>query len=151
MDQGTVPKETLINILREAISHVNRNLYEWTVGMKKSKVKFTITFSEVRGLTRNWLIRSLRDKIGYAEADRVFKGLYITIEPDNSAIQSISLSSEGKHCKTYNPINEILRSMNFKNLHYNPDDYVMDGMSERKAVFDPFFYFSTENIKQIKF
>lgn len=151
MDQQAVSKEILINTLREAISHINRNLYEWTVGMKKGKVNFTITFSEVRGLARNWLIRSLRDKIGYSEADRIFKGMYITIEPDNSAIKSISLSSEGRYNKMYTPINEILSSMNFKNLHYNPADYVMDGMSPRKGSFDPFFYFSTENIKQITF
>lgn len=48
-------------------------------------------------------------------------------------------------------VNEILSSMNYKQLHYNPSDYEMDGMSPRKGSFDPFFHISFENVKQITF
>lgn len=151
MDNQLISKEILINSLKEAICHINRNLYEWTTGMKKGKIKFTITFSEVKGLARNWLVRSLRDKIGHGDADRMFRGMYITVEPDNSAIKNISLSYDARHSKGYFLVNEILNSMNFKHLQYNPDDYVMNGMSARKETFDPFFYISFQNIQQITF
>lgn len=151
MDQENVSKETLVRTLREAVCHVNRNLYEWTTGAKKGKIQLTLGFNEVRGLVRNWLIRSLRDKIGYGEADRIFRGMYITMEPDYGSIKSISLSSEGRYCRMYKPINEVLLSLSYQNLRYNPNDYVMDGMSERKKGFDPFFYISLDEIKSITF
>ena len=151
MDEKTVSKETLIMCIRDAISHTNRNIYEWTSGEKKGKAQFVISHCEVRGLIRNWLVRALRDKIGYGEADRLFRHMYISMDTENSIIGSIELSSEGRYSQYYTITAEILRSMNYLSLKYNPNDYIMDGMSEKRDTFDPFFYFSIDKIKSINF
>lgn len=156
MDTQTVSKETLTIAIRDAIRHINRNLYEWTNGYnKKSKstpnVQLTLSYTEVKGLVRNWLIRSLRDKIGMREADRLFKGIYITMNDDCCRIKKVSLSYDAKYEKLFPMINDILGGLSYQLLGYDPADYEMDGMSQRKEGFDPSFFFSLEEIKAITF
>lgn len=151
MDQQTVSKETLVALVRQAVTHVNRNLYEWTSGTKKGKIQFVITHSEVKGLVRGWLIRLLRDKIGYADSDRLLKGVYVSMDADNACIKSISLCSYGRSSRFYGLINDILSSIDYSKLRYDPKDYLMDGMSERKPGFDPFFFVSFEDLKSFSF
>ena len=152
MDEKSVSKEALTYAIRDAVRHINRNLYEWTTGYNnKSKVHLTLSYTEVKGLVRNWLIRSLRDKIGMREADRIFKGIYITMSPDNTRIKNITLSYDAKNEKLFPIINDILLGLGYQLLGYNPADYEMDGMSDMKKGFDPHFFFSLEDVKSINF
>lgn len=151
MDQQTVSKETLIYMLREAICHINRNIYEWRHGKGRNREKFVMSFTEVKGLARNWLIRAFRDKIGPVDADRLFKGVYVNMDEDTYSVKGIALSYEVKGHKMYSLVDEVLSSLNYSQLKYDPKDYLMDGMSDRKPGFDPFFFISFSAIDAIKF
>jgi hypothetical protein len=151
MDQQIVSKETLINGIREAITHVNRNLYEWTRGIKKGKIQLTFSHSEITGLARNWIVRLLRGVIGYREADMIFRGMVVNVDSEEAYISGIFLSSSGEYYKIYNTVAEVLRFMNYESLKYNPNDYKELGYSEKKLEFDPFFFVSFSAIDSIKF
>lgn len=151
MDAQTVSKEALTDSLRKAICHVNRNIYEWRHD-KKEKSVFVLSYTEVKGLVRNWLIRALRDKIGHADADRLCKGVYISMDDQAFCVKSISLSWDARSHPLHATVDSILRDMNYRSLKYDPADYVTDGLSDKKpGVFDPFFHFSLEEIRNIKF
>jgi hypothetical protein len=62
MDNGIVSDEKLAQGLKIAIRHINRNLYEWNV-IKNTKSKFTISYTEVHGLAKNWIVRCLRSML----------------------------------------------------------------------------------------
>lgn len=149
MDAQTISKDKLVQAIREAITHCNRNIYEWTVGSKVSRIKLTFDRKEIYGLAKSWLIRKLRPMIGPTEADRIFKGMSISMGDDY--VSGIYLSDEGGYCRDYTTIRKILQDMNFEQLRYNPDDYVTDGMAERKSGFDSFFFVDFEDIKNVKF
>lgn len=152
MDQKIVSKEILTYAIRDAIRHINRNLYEWNTGYYGKKKRVVLTYTEAVGLARNWLIRSLRDKIGIYETDRLFKGIYVCLNEDSTRIKSVTLSYAAKNEKLYTIINDILTGLSYQLLGYNPKDYEMDGMSNQKNTsFDPTFCFSLEEIRTIKF
>jgi len=150
MDQQIVSKEILTDAIREAISHVNRNLYEWTIGNKNQR-NLTISHTEVVALVRNWIVRSLRKVIGNRDADMIFRGIYVNVDTENNYLTSIHLSVSGEYCKHYTIIREILNSMKYSLLKYKPSDYLSEGMSSKKEGFDPYFSISFSAIDSIKF
>ncbi len=155
MDQNTVSKEALAEAIREAIRHVNRNLYEWTQGCKSndtSKVKLTLSHTEMVGLTRNWMVRSLRKLVGNRDADMLFRGVVVIVDSSNLYVSAIYISTSGEYCKMYNTVGEILRSITYKNLQYKSSDYLSEGMSGKKpSFFDPSLFISHAGIDAIKF
>ncbi len=150
MDQQLISKEILAKAIREAISHVNRNLYEWTTGMKKGKHMF-ISHTEVTALVRNWTVRGLRKILGNRDADMLFRGVYISLDGEGTYLSGVHLSVSGESCKAYNIVRDILNSMNYKLLQYNPKEYMSEGMSSKKIGFEPFIDISFARIDAIKF
>lgn len=144
-------KGKIISELRRAIRNINRNLYEWK-DRKAGKTNFSISYTEVYGVTRNWLIRCLRNAIGFQVADRIFRRghLYLQINESLLCIESIRIDHNGLFDRDATLVKEILDSIDFKSLRYDPKDYMMDGVTQ-KPDFSPYIDLSFDEILNFKF
>lgn len=148
-------REKITSELKRAIQNINRNLYEWK-DKKAGKTNFSISYTEVFSLTRNWVIRCLRSILDPSTTDRIFKGgnLYIQVDETGMALAKISVSSHETYKSYYKDsvlINEILTSLDYKALAYNPKDYEMDGLTINSSGFDPHFTSSLNKLENFKF
>lgn len=125
-----ISKETLKFTLSHAIRNCNRNIYEWMEKTKRGS-KFTISHTEVRGLVKNWIIRSLKDGWGYLRVDKMMRSanLVVSVDDGHGCISGVALSniSEWEHAyRDVGLIKDVFNEMNFDLLRYDPKDYVMD-------------------------
>lgn len=125
--------------LKRAIRNINRNLQEW---LGEKRVNFKISYNEVNGLCKNWLIRCLRSVMDASTADRIFRSghFYIYMDDATSSIRLLSVSNHPNYRSWYTTacmIDDIFKSLNYKDLRYNADDYKMDGVTQRD---DAFYY-----------
>ena len=141
--------------LESAIRNCNRNIYEWVEGKKKSS-HFTISYTEIRGLVKNWMIRKLRDSMGLINVERALKegNLSIHVNEVENYIAGLDLTSDGQWRKTMDDISllkSIMKNINYKALTYNPSDYLMDGVTPKNENFDHPEFIDLSSIKNIKF
>jgi|SRR5688572_8445754 len=139
--------------LEGAIRNCNRNIHEWIEGKKKSS-HFTISYTEIRGLVKNWIIRRLKDVMGVADIDRALRegNLCISVNETDNYICGLSLTStdtwRALH-RNIELIRDAMKDINYQSLRYNPNDYLLDGMTP-KYDFEP-IYVDTSSIERIKF
>jgi len=148
-------KEVIMRGLTHAIRNCNRNIYEW---MEKSKrgSTFTISHTEVRGLVKNWIIRSLKDTMGNIQADRVLRvgNLYVSVDDIHNCIGFISLSSTDEWRSVHRDVElvkECMTQINYKALRYDPKDYLLDGLTPVSMNYGHPANIDLSSIEKIKF
>jgi len=147
----TEVEEKILHALKDAVRNCNRNLYEWTTSTKKNK-HYTISYSEVRGLVKNWIIRRLKDVMGVVNADRCLRegSLVVTLNESDNSIGSLTLCSTDEYRLAYKDIETIKHCMarlDYKSLKYDPADYLLDGFSPALSINN----FDLSSIRNIKF
>jgi hypothetical protein len=148
-------REEITEQLKKAIRNINRNLHDWKK-YRGTRTNFTISFTEVYGLTRNWIVRCLRSAVGPTIADGIFrKGhLFIQVDEENLCLAKISVnfieSSYLIRHKTL--ISEVLSSIDYKSLRYNPSDYMVDGITQKdELMYQPYTPMSLSHLDEFKF
>lgn len=131
-------RESLKRELQLAIRNVNRNLHEWKD--KRRNTMLTISYTEIQGLIKNWIIRGLKNVLDSYSVNRMFaRGNIVAMLNDDLRITNIHLSS-GWRLNTsaeFNLLQEIVSELDYKSLWYDPNDYKADGISQRD---DEFYY-----------
>lgn len=97
MDQNTsAPNSRVMEELKRVIVNINRNLYEWRE-IRRGKT-FTISYSEVYGLTKNWFVRGLRTIFGAADVDRLLRrgNLVISVDDAEFRIRAVYLKESNE-------------------------------------------------------
>ncbi len=155
----SIEKELVLKGLTEAIKNCNRIFHSWVKESTKkgSFLKFSIT--EVRGLVKGEMFRSLRRHMLSQDIDNLFRIAHLFIQADmvKGNINGISLgevdswksSSKSKR----DEMNELLLKVPYKELHYNESDYsfIGDIQSDSNSTFNPHFVFSTQAIESFQF
>ena len=146
-------KEQVKIALEGAIRNCNRNIYEW-ITVKKKSSHFVITYTEIRGLVKNWIIRRLKDLMGVATVDRALRegNLCISVNENDNYICSMTLTSVDNWRTLHQNIeliNSAMKEINYESLRYNPNDYMLDGTTPI-SDFEP-IYVDTSSIERIKF
>ena len=144
-------REKITYEIKKAIKNINRNLDEWRQE-KGNKINFTMSYTEVYSVTRNWIVRCLRSIIDAATVDRIFRRGHILISMDNNnfCVSNISLISHETYRSFYKDavlIGEILESIDFTKLMYDPTDYEIDGLTQKQDSLELISFSSLENIK----
>jgi hypothetical protein len=152
MSTTSSTKERVKNAIEEAVRNCNRNIYEWRVGNKREKF-FTMSYTEMHGLAKNWLVRTLRDVLGMIDASRIFRdGLCIHMDESEYCISRISLSSidswRGLHEKV-EMVSNIMKEINYESLRYRHFDFAQDGKYHRN--YDNPSYIDLSSIDKITF
>jgi hypothetical protein len=157
MDEKSVSsREEIAEQLKRAIRNINRNLYDWKK-YRGGKTNFSISYTEVFGVTRNWIVRCLRSSIGPTIADGIFrKGhLFIQVDEENLCLASIAVRfHEGDtYFNRYKAtVSEVIDSLDFKSLRYNPLDYEIDGVTQKdEFVYQPYVPVSLSHLDEFKF
>ena len=147
----TVLEDNILRALKDAVKNCNRNLYEWTNSTKKN-THYTISYTEVRGLVKNWVIRRLKDVMGVVNADRCLRegNLIITLDHNDNSIKSLTLCSTDEYRSAYKDIEtikKVMATIDYKSLKYDPADYLLDGFSPALSINN----FDLSSIKNVKF
>ena len=152
----TASKEEIKRALEDAIRNCNRNMYEWITKNKRGS-RFVITYTEVKGVVKNWIVRRLRTMIDHADLDRAIRygNLVISINEKDGYIERIYLNDSNSHWSGIDNIikrlMEAMESINYKHLKYDPSDYEIDGVQPKEAHFGNPANISLDTIKNIKF
>lgn len=134
-------RDRVTSELKRAIMNINRNLYDWK-GKKAGKTNFSISYNEVYSITKGWITRCLRSIIDTNVIDRVFRAgnLHLQVDDTDMYIKNLQLQDISLY-RFYSDqatgLSNILKSIDFEKLKYNPDDFMLDGVTQRT---DEFYY-----------
>lgn len=144
------------NGLERAIKNCNRNLYEWLEKNKRGSI-YTISYTEANGLVKNWIKRCMKDVVGSPTADRVLKegNLVVAIDEKSNSIERLNLTPHRGHWKQLSDHIDMFQKcfdlINFKALRYDPNDYLLDGTTEKSPGITHPALLDLTSIDNIKF
>lgn len=139
---------------KEAIRNVNRNLAEWKKEESNPGRAIHVKQDEVNGLVKNWIMRSLKYKLGETIIQGIFKkGTFFVHLQQDGNIKDICMNSldyweKNRYHATMKQV--IEHEIDYKTLHYNPEDY-SDRDRTQYLGFDPTFFLPLDDLRNFKF